>query len=150
MTSDERRREMTAMLPRDAEGRYIPLDTKVLYSTDVREHKVDTFEYSPHDGIWRVALEGRFISLYASDMHLIPPNHERPDSWEKLAYDLERYEENKVTCEYFGMTLDGTCDGCRAHSCRAHGRRCSCIALALDDVARRAKALARRDAKEAR
>ena len=78
---------INAKLPRDADGRYIPLDTEVLYSTDAREHKVVTFEYAPIDDIWLVSLEGCFISVYASDMHLTPPNHERLRALRKAERD---------------------------------------------------------------
>ena len=36
---------MSIELPLDAEGREIPLDTKVLYSLSGEEHKVDEFTY---------------------------------------------------------------------------------------------------------
>ena len=132
-------------LPRDAEGREIPLDTKVLYSTDVLEHKVDAFEYSPRDGIWRVALDGRFVSLYASDMHLTP--QEPPDSWERLVSDLELLDAAptptpaSVACAYW----DATRRPCRHHDaepcspCSPNHLRC--YFGIIRDVLRRIKAL---------
>lgn len=59
-------------LPRDAEGRKIPLDTKVLYSLSGEEHKVGEFAYSPSENIWRVALAKQFVHFYTCDMHLAP------------------------------------------------------------------------------
>ncbi len=59
-------------LPKDAEGREIPLDTKVLYSLSGEEHKVDEFTYSPSENIWRVALAKQFVHFYTCDMHLAP------------------------------------------------------------------------------
>lgn len=59
-------------LPRDAEGRKIPLDTKVLYSLSGEEHKVDEFTYSPSENIWRVALAKQSMHFYTCDMHLAP------------------------------------------------------------------------------
>ena len=85
---------------------------------------------------WLVRFMGQTCSATLSRCALAPT-----DSWEKLADDLARYDEHKVTCEYFGMTVDGTCDGCRAHSFRAHHPGRSCIAFALDDVASRVRAL---------
>lgn len=59
-------------LPRDAEGRKIPLDTKVLYSLSGEEHKVDEFTYSPSENIWRVAIAKQSMHFYTCDMHLAP------------------------------------------------------------------------------
>lgn len=59
-------------LPKDAEGRKIPLDTKVLYSLSGEEHKVDEFTYSPSENIWRVALAKQSMHFYTCDMHLAP------------------------------------------------------------------------------
>ena len=59
-------------LPKDAEGRKIPLDTKVLYSLSGKEHKVDEFTYSPSENIWRVALAKQSMHFYTCDMHLAP------------------------------------------------------------------------------
>ena len=59
-------------LPKDAEGRKIPLDTKVLYSLSGEEHKVDEFTYSPSENIWRVALAKQSVHFYTCDMHLAP------------------------------------------------------------------------------
>lgn len=59
-------------LPKDAEGRKIPLDTKVLYSLSGEEHKVDEFTYSPSENIWRVALAKQSMHFFTCDMHLAP------------------------------------------------------------------------------
>lgn len=59
-------------LPKDAEGRKIPMDTKVLYSLSGEEHKVDEFTYSPSENIWRVALAKQSVHFYTCDMYLAP------------------------------------------------------------------------------
>lgn len=77
--------------PKDADGREIPLDTKVLYDRYGFKNLVKSFMYvirtDTCTGIWRV----KFItgtSLFAvSDMHLA-----EPDSWEKLDEDLHTVE----------------------------------------------------------
>ena len=121
--------------PVDRDGNVVPLATRTLYCGDGRE--VEAGEIALVDSklsgglVWRVRTPGG-VALVLDLLHLATP-----DSWERLADDLERYDENKVTCEYFDMTLDGTCDGCRARRCN----RLSCIASALDDVARRVAAL---------
>lgn len=42
-------------LPRDAEGREIPLDTKALYGNDGEGLDVRHFEFSPFSGKWIIA-----------------------------------------------------------------------------------------------
>ena len=42
-------------LPRDAEGREIPLNTKVLYENDGDELCVKRIEFDAFDGLWRFA-----------------------------------------------------------------------------------------------
>ena len=134
---------INAKLPRDADGRYIPLDTEVLYGTDAREHKVVTFEYEPLDDIWRVSLEGCFVSIYASDMHLTPPNHERPDSWDALIADVERIcrsgSVRPFICEYWGDVAHMPCGG---DACTPFGiNEARCIYGIIRDILRRIKAL---------
>ena len=121
--------------PVDRDGNVVSLATRTLYCGDGREIEVGeiALDDSKLSGglVWRVRTPGG-VALVLDLLHLAPP-----DSWERLADDLERYDENKVTCEYFGMEVaGGTCDGCRGR-----GRRLRCIASALDDVARRVAAL---------
>lgn len=125
--------------PVDADGNVVPLTTRKLYDEKGRE--VEVGEIVLVDSIlcgrlvWRVRTHSG-VSLVLDLLHLACP-----DSLEKLSDDLGRYDDTKVMCEYFGMTADGTCDGCRAHSFRAHHPGRSCIAFALDDVASRVRAL---------
>lgn len=45
-------------LPKDIDGREIPLDTRVLYGVTGHTHYVEQFEYSPGEGgVWRVQFE---------------------------------------------------------------------------------------------
>lgn len=132
------------LAPVDKDGNVVPLTTRRLYDVEGREHDVREIAlvYSETSGgfVWR-AKQSDGVVLVPALLHL-----DRPDSWERLADDLGRYDENKVACEYFGMTRDGTCDGCRSHRRRGF----SCIAAALDDVARRVRVLRERAAKEVR
>ena len=51
-------KSMTIKLPKDIEGREIPLDTRVLYGVTGHTHYVEQFEYSPGEGgVWRVQFE---------------------------------------------------------------------------------------------
>ena len=79
-------------LPRDAEGREIPLDTEVLYRKDGTLVDVDEFNfstgYSDPEHKWTVRLMNCAV-FFTTKMFLNPP--EPPDSWEKLEQDLRRY-----------------------------------------------------------
>lgn len=95
-------------LPKDAEGREIPLDTKILYNEDGKCFKVNRFTYSVVQTMpglkWGVVfMDCRYD--YCSSFYLTPP--EPPDSWEKLEEDLGRAAERKdITsqCRYFNNT----------------------------------------------
>lgn len=119
-------------LPKDAEGREIPLDTEVLYDKDGHPKDVSLFTYAPrsYSSGWNVVLVGGF-ERFASAMHLTPP-----DSWERLLDDLDRcsnvsdYEE----CAYFGT------DASNCLSCVA-GQESSCSKTAMRDIASRIRKL---------
>lgn len=88
-------------LPKDAEGREIPLDTKLLYDKEGNPKEVSIFAYTPrsYSSGWSVVLAGGF-ERFASAMFLNPP--EPPDSWEKLEDDLRRGAdaESYSMCKY--------------------------------------------------
>lgn len=74
-------------LPRDAEGREIPLNTDVLYSGNGFQNNIRGFLYRPKG----TSIKDRWIVVFANgierfafQMHLTPP-----DSWEKLEEDLD-------------------------------------------------------------
>lgn len=56
-TDTAEKKPMTIKLPKDIEGRDIPLDTTVLYGVTGHTHHVEQFEYSVMDGVWRVQFE---------------------------------------------------------------------------------------------
>lgn len=118
-------------LPRDAEGREIPLDTEVLYNKDGNELCIDRVTYMRLTKDWW--FFGHFRSrtdthrIAASNLYLTPP-----DSWYKLDQDAL-----KNPCEYFGRRDDyhlEWCDGCPAEN----GSCCKTMSI---DLVRRAKAL---------
>lgn len=88
-------------LPKDAEGREIPLDTKLLYDKEGNPKEVSIFAYTPrsYSSGWSVVLAGGF-ERFTSAMFLNPP--EPPDSWEKLEEDLRRGAdaESYPMCKY--------------------------------------------------
>lgn len=93
-------------LPKDAEGREIPLDTEVLYDecgtrVSVKEFLSGTLaESQKTEWTIKAAYEGNlcYNSFKPKNMHLT-----RPDTWERLLDDLSeagdaRYQE---ACAYF-------------------------------------------------
>ena len=112
-------------LPKDAEGRDIPLDTKVLYDADGNQYEVSRFTYSVLRDCdnWEVVFVTGY-DRYASETLLKPS-----DSWEKLKEDLSRASERRsVTsyCRYFNAT--NRCVNCPIHNdngCGAHKDECA-------------------------
>ena len=82
---------MNIELPKDADGREIPLDTKVLYDRHGLKNFVKSFMYAirtdTRTGIWRVKFTIGTSPFAVSDMHFA-----EPDSWEKLGEDLHAVE----------------------------------------------------------
>lgn len=80
---------MSIELPKDAEGREIPLDTVVLFGGNGNAYNIIGWIYvtdfdlsNSMAGQWR-ALTDKFTRLDPELMYLTPP-----DSWEKLLEDL--------------------------------------------------------------
>lgn len=96
-------------LPKDAEGREIPLDTQVLYDSDGIEFFTDKSMYMRvTDEWWFFGHFGSSISTHrvaATRLHLTTP-----DSWEKLEEDLDKCVAENTACMYFSK--DGTCQSC--------------------------------------
>lgn len=101
---------MSIELPKDAEGREIPLDTECLYTYKGEKQDVLSFTYYRRKDIWEIETDMRMVnSIY---LYLTPP-----DSWEKLEEDLRRASErNAVTshCRYFNTT--NRCVNCPIHN----------------------------------
>lgn len=131
---------MSIELPKDAEGREIPLDTEVLY--DLCGTKVSVKEFLSRTSVenqrtgWTIkaAYEGKidYNSFKPKDMHLT-----QPDTWERLLEDLReagdaRYYE---ACAYFHRDKDK--DGCT--SCP--GGEDGCTRIAMRDIASRIRKL---------
>ena len=105
-------------LPKDAEGREIPLDTKVLYNDIGVGYEVNRFTFgfdvSTHEGEWTAMSYGTGDMVYrlpVNSTHL-----ERPDSLKQLVEDIERAQ---YACEHNGLHVaacrysgNDTCCGC--------------------------------------
>ena len=129
--------------PVDADGNVVPLTTVVMYDKDGEEVRVSRFSLT-NDGfeqnrrVWNARVMTGFIANL-EDLHL-----HRPDSWEKLEKDVSKAAGEGI-CGYFGFAMNRPC----SEECPARDAYDSCAVAAVHDVARRAKALAERDAKEA-
>ena len=108
---------MSIELPKDAEGRTIPLSTKALYDEDGEGLNIRRFEFNPHFCEWTIfALKGDPHNL--ADVYRRPQDVyiEKPiwsnsdDSWEKLEKDLERGLKGDRACAY--ICKDGVCQNC--------------------------------------
>ena len=124
---------MTVELPKDAEGREIPLDTETLYDKDGKEIEVSRYQYYPKvgPGYWNIRSERN--KFYGQDEVYLTP----PDSWEKLLDDLyaagdARHQE---ACAYFNRDKDVYC----CESCP--GGKDGCVLIAMRDIASRIRKL---------
>lgn len=101
-------------LPKDAEGREIPLDTVALYDDDGNVHSVRRFIYTTDFDLGDKWMNSWYIVV--DDYKTAKPEQMRltsPDSWEKLEEDLGRAAERDVVptdCRYFNAT--NKCAGC--------------------------------------
>lgn len=127
-------------LPKDAEGRDIPLDTKVLYDKDNTELTVRSFDFKSYgyNNGWTVfcALGPNFMAQpYGSqELHL-----HRPDSWEKLEEDLDRCIKGSSLCMYYSPS--GKCSVCTISGDESEG----CDARALRNIKHRIRSLAAKE-----
>lgn len=101
---------MSVELPRDAEGREVPLDTKVLYDRYGFKQNVKLFAYIANTDTWRVKFMVGTSLFAVSDMYL-----GEPDSWEKLEEDLDSCSASTryAPCAYFSFSSD-SCEKCPA------------------------------------
>lgn len=102
------------ILPKDAEGKEVPLDTETLYDECGNQRNIMKFIYH-HDcetGAkgWTVEYDNgveRFVSL----MYLTQPY---TDNWKQLEEDLDRCISNNDSCYYFSKS--GRCCDCTIDS----------------------------------
>lgn len=107
-------------LPRDAEGREIPLNTSVLYDENGKKLHITSFTYKCDIfGLWsKWKVFSHDIKcddgmLPADSLYLTPP-----DSWNKLLDDMERAIHtpdpgtyDSLMCGYFD-SINTDCDEC--------------------------------------
>nr|DAL46859.1 MAG TPA_asm: hypothetical protein [Caudoviricetes sp.] len=125
---------MSVELPRDAEGREIPLDTVALFNRDGNVYSIVrwtfTTDFDLSDGWsnkWR-AITDRGFALDPALVYLTTPE---PDTWEKLEEDLDRCIEESNLCMYYNQNLD--CNNCTISGNESRG----CTSIALEDIKKR-------------
>lgn len=106
-------------LPKDGEGREIPLDTEVLYDSCGTKVSVKEFlsrtlvESQKTEWTIKAAYEGNidYNSFKPKNMHLT-----QPDTWERLEEDLDSCSASSryVACAYFNKSSDD-CEKCLAN-----------------------------------
>lgn len=123
-------------LPKDAEGREIPLDTVALYDDSGNVHNIRRFMYTNDFdssdkwiNSWYVVTDD-YKTAKSELMHLT-----KPDSWEKLEDDLDRCIEESNLCMYYNQNLD--CNNCTISGNESRG----CTSIALEDIKKRIRML---------
>lgn len=131
---------MSIELPKDHEGREIPLDTEVLYDNNGVKFNVDEFKLcalpSSRTSFWTIRGvfedEEEKCNFLPHLLRLV-----QPDSWKRLLEDLDvagdaRYYE---ACAYFHRDKDeGGCISCP-------GGEDGCTRIAMRDIADRIRKL---------
>ena len=128
---------MSVELPKDAEGREIPLDTTAMYGADGKVVNISRWVYCTDLGFlddfrrgWYAMGSGdRLVSTVS--LYLIPP-----DSWEKLEDDLDRCIEESDLCMYYN-NQNPDCNKCTISGNESRG----CTSVALEDIKRRIRKL---------
>lgn len=128
-------------LPKDSEGREIPLDTKEIYDENGNELRVEHIEYDPRDHGWRFLVsKDKFRGFfYARYVYLEKPAP--PDSWEKLLDDLDHASKggDNAECLYMrGDRIESQCSECRLCVDESD---LECAYLAYADIAARIRKL---------
>lgn len=127
---------MSVELPKDAEGREIPLDTVALYDDSGNVHNIRRFMYTTDfdlDDKWInswIAVVDDYKTAKPEQMYLTSP-----DSWEKLEEDLDRCIEESDLCSYYSKNLD--CNNCTISGNESRG----CTSVALEDIKKRIRKL---------
>lgn len=114
---------MSVELPKDAEGREIPLDVEFLYSASGESVKPYSFTFRRYDGFWwEMHIVGAPNLVYDPESFYLTP----PNSWESLLDDLDRASVNDPNftdprCVYFNR-------GNKCHECNigANPEKCEC------------------------
>ena len=126
---------MSVELPKDAEGREIPLDTVALYDDDGNVYSVRRFIYTTDFDLgdkwmnsWYIVVDD-YKTAKSEQMHLTSP-----DSWEKLEKDFDRCIKAGSLCAYSKSEECSTC-------VLPRDSQCHCDSLALEAIKERIRKL---------
>lgn len=117
-------------LPKDSEGREIPLDTKRLYDSDGVPVSIRAFRYNPNECFWRVERLDGLGTPSTTELRLT-----LQDSWENLEDDLNKCIEADDTCRYYSES--GICAKCT----RPDNDGCGCTTVMFNDIKKRIRKL---------
>lgn len=126
---------MSVEMPKDARGREIPLDTKVLYGNGGAARNIVYWVFTTDSDLekewrncWRAVTDaGR--KLDPELMYLT-----EPDSWEKLEEDLDRCIKADSLCAYSPSEECSTC-------VLPRDSQCNCDSFALEAIKERIRRL---------
>ena len=126
---------MNIELPKDAEGREIPLDTEVLYDKEGKRREVDWYTFYPDKDIWDVVLADSSAHFSPHNLSITPQ-----DSWEKLEDDLQRIDigGSGWFCMYAGYGKDD--NSCHSE-CKFFEDKTPCDRQAARDIVSRIRKL---------
>ena len=124
-------------LPKDAEGREIPLDTEVLFDKDGNEIEVSCYRYYPQvgPGYWNIrSVRNKYYRQ--DEVHLNPP-----DSWERLEEDIRRIGTDDCTW-FCGYANENPVENACPDSCKFFkGDEITCRKKLADDILSRIRKL---------
>lgn len=120
-------------LPKDAEGKSIPLDTEELYTHDGEKQDVISFAYYRRKDKWEIETDSLIID--STFLYLT-----KPDTAEQLIEDIKRARD---ACNRNGNIVaacrcsgNSTCSGCSFYAGTD-----TCISKMLGDIATRVERL---------
>ena len=128
-------------LPRDAEGRKIPLDTRKIFDKDGNEWHVVRVEYNPRTHGWRFAVSKDGLRRFLYEGYAYLENPLPPYSWEKLEEDLKNAADaanrslSATCCAWFNDNKG--CVGCPADEANDE----TCGSQFVNDIAARIRKL---------
>ena len=127
-------------LPKDAEGREIPLDVEVLYDEYGEKFLTDRVTYMRKSGSWWFSghfdLQSVQHRYMASRLYLT-----QPDSWEKLEEDIRRIGTDGCTW-FCGYANENPVENACPDSCKFFkGDKITCRKKLADDILSRIRKL---------
>ena len=125
-------------LPKDAEGREIPMSTNVMYDINGKKLHITSFTYKCDVlslwAQWKVFspdIKSESDGMLPADSLYLTP----PDSWEKLEEDFDRCIKWSNSCSYFSPEWD-------CHKCAIpDSDTCGCTASVFKSIKERIRKL---------